>query len=169
MFDCDHPQISSNKFKSYDWFDFYGDVKEDVPHDMPEARGLAMSTSVFVDADLAGDKRSRRSQTGALIFCNKAPMHWHSKCQPTVESSAFGSEFRAMKTAVEMTEALRCKLRMFGAPIDEPNSMFCDNEAVYQNAVVPESTLNKKHHSIAYHRCREAVASGTVQIAKEGT
>lgn len=83
MFDCDHPQISSNKFKSYDWFDFYGNIKEDVPHDMPEARELAVSASVFVNADLAGDKRSRRSQTGTLIFCDKAPMHWHSKRQPT--------------------------------------------------------------------------------------
>jgi hypothetical protein len=27
--------------------------------------------------------------------------------------------------------------------------------------------LKKKHHSIAYHRNREAVASGTVRIAKE--
>ena len=47
--------------------------------------------------------------------------------------------------------------------------MFCDNEAAYQNAVAPESALSKKHHSIAYHRCREAAASGTVQIVKEGT
>ena len=43
------------------------------------------------------------------------------------------------------------------------------NGAVYKNTVLPESTLNKKHHSIAYHRCREAVASNTIQVAKEGT
>ena len=136
---------------------------------MPEARGLPISTSEFVDADLAGDKHNRRSQTVVLIFCNKAPIHWYSKRQPIVESSTFGSEFRAMKTAVKMIEALRYKLRMFGVPIDGPTSIFCDNEAVYQNTVVPESTLNKNHHSIAYHRCREAVASNTVQVAKEGT
>ena len=74
-----------------------------------------------------------------------------------------------MKTAVELTEALRYKLRMFGVPIERPTSVFCDNEAVYKNTVLPESTLNKKHHSIAYHRCREAVASKTIQVAKEGT
>ena len=142
MFDSDHPQISPNKFKLYNWFDFYGEVKEGIPHDMPEARGLPMSTSAFVDADLAGDKRNRQSQTGVLIFCNKAPIHWYSKRQPIVESSTFGSKFRAMKTAVEMIEALRYKLRMFGVPIDGPTSIFCDNEAVYQNTVVLESTLN---------------------------
>ena len=169
MFDSDYPQISSNRFKSYDWFDFYKDAKEGIPSNMPEPRGLHMSTSAFVDADLAGDKQTRRSQTGILIFCNKAPIHWYSKRQPLVESSTFGAEFRAMKTAVELTEALRYKLRMFGVPIDGPTSVFCDNEAVYKNTVLPESTLNKKHHSIAYHRCREAVASNTIQVAKEGT
>ena len=136
---------------------------------MPEARGLPMSTSVFEDADLAGDKRNRQSQTGISIFCNKAPIHWYSKRQPSVESSTFGAEFRALKTAVEMTDGLRYKLRMFGVPIDGPTSIFCNNEAVYKNTVIPESTLNKNHHSIAYHRCREAVAANTIQVAKEGT
>lgn len=40
---------------------------------------------------------------------------------------------------------------------------------MYKNTVLLESTLNKKHHSIAYHICREAVASQTIQVAKEGT
>ena len=169
LFDSDHPQISPNRFKSYDWFDFYRDAEEAIPPNMPEPRGLPVSTSAFVDADLAGDRVNRRSQTGILIFCNRAPIHWYSKRQPSVESSTFGAEFRAMKTAVEMVEALRYKLRMFGVPIDGPTNIFCDNEAVYQNTVVPESTLAKKHHSIAYHRCREAVAAKTIQVAKEGT
>ena len=71
-----------------------------------------------------------------------------------------------MKVAVEMIEAIRYKLRMFGVPLDGPASVFCDNEAVYQNTTVPESTLNKKHHSIAYHRCREASSAVTIRIAK---
>ena len=75
MFDSDHPQISLTRFKSYDWFDFYRDAKEKIPGNMPEPRGVPMSTSAFVDADLAGDKSNRRSQTGVLIFCNKAPIH----------------------------------------------------------------------------------------------
>ena len=44
------------------------------------------------------------------MFCNKAPIIWHSKQQNTVEASTFGSEFQAMKNAVELIEALRYKL-----------------------------------------------------------
>ena len=168
-FDPIRPQINPNRFKVYDWQDFYRGAKEAIPHDKPEERGLSVQVSMFVDADLAGDKRNRRSQTGILTFVNRAPIHWFSKRQPTVETSTFGAEFCAMKVGVEMVEALRHKLRMFGVPIDGSASVFCDNEAVHQNAVVPESTLKKKHHSIAYHRCREAVAAGTIRVAKEGT
>ena len=70
---------------------------------------------------------------------------------------------------MEMIEAFRYKLRMFGVPIDGAANVFCDNEAVYKNTSMPESTLKKKHHSIAYYRCREAVASGTMRIAKQET
>ena len=168
-FDFQHPEISERMFKEYDWYDFYRDAAEAIPNDMPTPRGNPMSTHCFVDASHGSDRATRRSQTGVLLFCNKAPIVWHSKRQNTVEASTFGSEFQAMKNAVEMIEALRYKLRMFGVPLDNATNIFCDNEAVYKNTTMPESTLKKKHHSIAYHRCREAVAAGTVRVAKEGT
>ena len=98
-----------------------------------------------------------------------APIAWHSKRHNTVEASTFGSKFQAMKNAVEMIEALCYKLQMFGVPLDNATNIICDNEAVYKTTTMSESTLKKKHHSIAFHRCREAVAAGTVRVAKEGT
>ena len=118
---------------------------------------------------MAGNLIYRRSQTGVLIFFNRAPVIWHSKRQNSVESSTFGSEIMALKNAIEPIEALRYKLRMFGVPIERPTNILCDNEAVYNNCSIPESTLRKKHHSIAYHRNREAVAAMTCRIAKEDT
>ena len=58
---------------------------------------------------------------------------------------------------------------MFGVPVDVPTDMFCDNEAVYKNSLTPESVLRKKHHSVAYHKFRKAVASGICSVAKEDT
>ena len=168
-FDAQHPIISEKMFKKHDWNDFYRGVEEAIPGDMPKPRGNMMSTHCFVDASHGSDRVTRRSQTGILIFCNKAPILWHSKRQNTVEASTFGSEFQAMKNAIELIESLRYKLRMFGVPIDGSTNIFCDNEAVYKNTSLPESVLKKKHHSIAYHRCREAVAAETVRVAKEGT
>ena len=102
MFNCSYPRISSKIFKECDWFDFYRDAKEDIPPNITESRGHIVYFFMFVDADLAGDKSSRRSQIRILIFINKAPIHWYSKRQVTVNASTFGSKLCTMKAFEEM-------------------------------------------------------------------
>jgi hypothetical protein len=97
---------------------------------------------------------------------NKAPVLWYSKRQNTVESATFGSEFIALKTAIDQIDALHYKLRMFGIPLDGPTKILCDNESVWRNSTHSESTLKQKHTSIAYHRCHEAEAAGYMQIGQ---
>ena len=159
--------IDETRFETCDWHDFFRGAREPVPGDAPEPRGNAVSTHCFVDADHAGNRVTRRSQSGILLFIIRAPILWFSKRQNTVEASTFGSEFVAMRIAVELIEALRYKLRMFGIPIEGATNVSCDNEAVTKNAIYPESTLKKKHNAIAYHRTREAVAAGTIRVTKE--
>ena len=168
FFDPRHLDIDECAFSSYEWYDFYRDTKEQVPNDIPPPCGHAVSSHCFVDADQASNTVTWRSQTGILIFLNRAPIVWYSKRQNTVETSTFGSEFIAMRTAVEHIEALCYKLRMFGIPVEGPTNVFCDNEAMFKNTTIPESTLKKKHNSICYHRCREAVAARVMLVAKEG-
>ena len=43
--------------------------------------------------------------------------------------------------------------------------VLCDNESLVKNASNVESTLNKKHSSIAYHFTRWNVAANVVNIA----
>ena len=136
---------------------------------MPKPLGKAVNINVFVDADHAGNQVTRRSHTGIIMYCNLAPVTWYSKRQNTVETSTFGSEFVAMRIATELTESLIYKLRMFGVPIDGPARVFCDNESVVRSSSFPESTLKKKHVSIAYHKVREAVAAGKILIYYEST
>ena len=169
FFNPQHPNIDERAFKEHDWYEFYCDAKERLPSDSPKPRSNMVLTHCFVDSDHAGDKVTRRSQMGILIFVNRAPILWYSKQQNTVETSTFRSEFITMKTVVEQVESLWYKLCMFGVLLEGPTNMFCDNEAVFKNASIPDSTLKKKHTSICYHRCREAIASRTVRVAKEGT
>lgn len=170
VFDDFHPELNELAFVSPDdWLDFYPDATDELPPKMPEPRGNVVSTTCFHDANHAGNLVTRRSQTGFVIFVNKAPIIWFSKRQNTVESSTFGSEFVAARAALESVEALRYKLRMFGIPLDGPTNMLCDNRSVVLNSQRPHSTLNKKHNAICYHRVREAVAAGIIRVGKEGT
>ena len=100
-----------------------------------------------------------------MLFCNSALIIWLSKKYNSVEASTFGSEFTAMKNAVNIIDAFCYKLRMFGVPIDGATNISCDNGAVYIITTWPESTLSKKHYSIAYHRARETVAAGMVIVS----
>ena len=56
---------------------------------------------------------------------------------------------------------------MFGIPIynDEPTYIPCDNNSVVTNTSNVESSLNKKHSSIAYHFSKWNVAVGVCKVA----
>jgi hypothetical protein len=148
VFDKTEPAIDQSRFRVVDWTEFYPDAEEVIPQDAPEPRGVSVVTSCFVDSNHAGCQLTRQSHTGVLIFVNNAPILWHSKRQNTVESSTFGSDFVALRMAVDMIEGLRYKLRMMGIPLDGSTSVFCDNEGVVKNTTAPESPLKKKHVAI---------------------
>jgi hypothetical protein len=87
-----------------------------------------------------------------------------------VECSTFGSEFVALRIAVEQLEALRYKLRMYGVPIDGPADVYCDNQSVVDSSSLPQRTLQKKHNAICFHKVREAAAMQVIRGAKiDGT
>jgi hypothetical protein len=148
-----------------DWTDFYKARRESIPSDMPEPRGKAVQTTCFVDSDHAGDVVTRRSRTGALIYVMRSLIVFYSKKQGSIETSSFGSELAAMKTAVELVEGLRYKLRMMGVPIDGPTQVLADNMSVVHNCSNPASQLKKKSNSIAYHYVRERAAMGVIDVA----
>ena len=56
------------------------------------------------------------------------PIIWFSKKQNTIETSTYGPEFLALKTAQEMIDGLIFKLQMLGVPISGPTRVFCDNK-----------------------------------------
>eukprot|EP00804_Cyclotella_cryptica_P019398 CCRYP_006588-RA/>CCRYP_006588-RA protein AED:0.13 eAED:0.13 QI:0/0/0/1/0.75/0.6/5/0/864 len=98
-FDPTYPSIDMSDFKECDWKQFYGDVKEAIPPNAPEPRGKDVDLRMFVDSDHAGDKLTRRSRTGFMIFMNTALIDALSKKQATIETSVFGAEFVALKHA----------------------------------------------------------------------
>lgn len=159
-----HPRERAKAMK-----EIYPDAIDELPYNIPEPRGHAVDISAFVDADHAGNQVTRRSHTGIILFVNMAPIIWYSKRQNTVETSTFGSEFVALKIAVELIESLVYKLRMFGVPIEGETRIFCDNESVVNSSGYPETVLKKKHCSVAYHKVRESVAAGKTLVYYEST
>jgi len=153
-----------NDFDREEWLDFYQDAREELPVKMPEPLGDPVQVLAFVDANHAGNMKTRRSHTGILIYINQAPIIWYSKRQNTVEASCFGSEYIALRICTVMVEEVRYKLRCFGVPVEGAADVLCDNRSVVVNSSVPTSVLNKRHNAICYHRVREAQAAGIIRV-----
>ena len=169
VFDPTDPKPITPTAAKPDWSSFYSDLEEELPPKMPEPLGYPVNIYTFVDANHAGNLVTRRSHTGILLFVQNSPIVWLSRRQNTVETSTFGSEFVALRTARDLIMSVRYKLRMFGIPLDGPAFVFCDNQGVVKNTSIPESVLTKKHNAINYHAVREAAAAGVLEVHKEDT
>jgi hypothetical protein len=64
-----------------DWAKFYGEVKEEDPHNMPDPLGVPVKTSTYSDLDHAGNKATRTSHTSISIFVQNALIIQYSKKQ----------------------------------------------------------------------------------------
>ena len=133
----------------------YGEVKERKPHDAPEPKGKHVVTTTYKDANLYHDLMTGHAVTGVLHFVNQMPIDWYTKKQETVEAATYGSEFSAARTATQQIAGLRQALQYLGVPI---------RESVVKSSTVPHSQLSKRHHVLAYHFTREAVASKIVNF-----
>ena len=125
VLDPTYAEIDYGEFNVHaDWHAFYGDVEEALPPNAPQPLGKEVELRMFVDSDHAGDKATRRSCTGYMIFLNMSMIDWITKKQATVEGAVFEAEFVAMKRGVEVLRGIRYKLRMMGVPVDGPTYIY---------------------------------------------
>ena len=161
-------RIDPNAFIATDWSEsVHGDITEELPSKALEPMGRGVTMTCLVDASHAGDLSTRRSHTSYIIYLNNAPIVFYSKKQNTVESSTFGSEIVALRSAMEAVRSLRIKLRLLGIPLEGPTNVLCDNDAVVKSTSRAEARLNKKHQAICWHAIRESCAAGWLRIGKE--
>ena len=105
-----------------------------------------------------------RSVTGVLHFLNKTCVDWFTKKQSTAETATYGSEFSGARTCVDQVLDMRTTLRYLGVRVKGKAKMWGDNKSVVESASFPFSRLHKRHHILAFHRVRQAIASGVVDF-----
>ncbi len=74
------------RFPKCDWSEFYGEVKEPIPPNSPEAIGKAVDLCMFDDSDHVGDQHTQRPCSRFLIYLNSALISWYSRRQSTIET-----------------------------------------------------------------------------------
>lgn len=142
----------------------YGEVKLAMPKNVPEPLGNPVKLTHYVDANLCHDLVSARALTAVLHLINQMLFDWFCKKQATVETATYGSECNDSRSAGDQIIDIRIILRYFGVPILEKSYLFRDNQSVVSNATIQHSQMNKRHHMLAYHIVREAVASNMLSF-----
>lgn len=100
-----------------------------------------MSITAYVNSDHAHDKATRRSITGLIIIVGRTPVLYFSKRQGAIETSTYGAEFIAMKTAVEEVISVRYMRRCLGVKVSKPSPILGDNRSIILNSTIPSSLL----------------------------
>ena len=144
----------------------YPDSEKLLDLSCPEPFFEELKITAFVDSDHAHDKLTRRSITGLIIIVGRTSVFYMAKRQGAIETSTYGAEFMAMKTAVEEVTAVCYMLRCLGVHVTKPSHILGDNRSVIIQSTVHSSLLKKKHVAIAYHLTREETANGTVHPLK---
>jgi hypothetical protein len=159
------PDLSGLPKPDHNWdHTVYRGAREVLSNDVPIPLGNPIQLSSFVDANLYHDLITGRSVTGVLHLVNGTPFDWYSKKQSTVETATYGSEFVAARTAIEQIIANRIAFRYLGVEVVGPTLLFGDNESVITSGTIPQSTLNKRHVALSFHRVRESIAAGIVDF-----
>ena len=158
------PDYSHLPKQEYEWTrTVYGNVKEEIPKDVPKPLGKRAITTTYLDAKLLHDIVTGKSVTAILHFLNTTPTDWFSKRQATVETATYGSELVTAKTA-EQTMDLRNTLRYLEVPIKNKAYMFGDNKSVVMSSTIPQSISNRRHNMLSYHRVRKAIAAKILEF-----
>jgi hypothetical protein len=105
-------------YKDFDWERYYPGARTHSEL-MPLALGNRPSDILRRRGVCDGSDRDDQ-QLASLYLSTERRYSLVPKRQATVETSTCGSEFTALRIAIEKVEGLRYKLRMMGLPMDGP-------------------------------------------------
>lgn len=117
----------------------------------------------YSDSDFAGDKQTRKSTTGYVIFYCNGPISWCSRKQPVTALSSTEAEFIAAAESVKEVLYLKYLLE----------SLILENSIVFLNAdnqsaisIVKNAQFNKrsKHIDVRFHFIHVKVREGLIKI-----
>ena len=125
---------------------------------------------LFVDADFAGDRITRRSTSGMLVLMNGGAITWSSRLQKLCAQSSAESEIYAVTDCVK--EALHIKLLCEECGIRQPGkpmTIWEDNNACIQLGHGLKGSKSAKHFETRLRFLNEHVTDKTIEFARINT
>ena len=122
------------------------------------------SMTVYTDSDWAGDKTSRRSISGYIIFLMNCPIIWKSKQQSSVTLSSTEAEYVALSEAAIEIKFIYQVLQSMGIKVMLPIVVNIDNIGAIFMAENVTATSRSRHVDARYHFVREFIFDGFIKV-----
>ena len=132
----------------------------------PQPRQENGKTVAFVDSSHAGDKDTRRSRCGHLLYYNGSPILWRSVLQKRVALSTAEAEFRAVTIACKDILWLRNILSEIGRRVKRPTTVHEDNSATIKMVENPIVSGKNKFVELDMHFVRDHWAQRHIAMSK---
>ncbi|KAK4691687.1 hypothetical protein P7C70_g9295, partial [Phenoliferia sp. Uapishka_3] len=116
------------------------------------------------DADLGGDKDSRKSMSAYVFTMCGAAIDWLSRLQKSVACSTVEAEYMSLSLCARNAVWLRNLLAELGFPQDGPTLLRGDNEGSLTLAVHPSQHQRTKHIDIHYHNTRNLITDKIIVL-----
>ena len=111
---------------------------------------LNLISEAYSDADFAGDRKTRRSTAGYIVFAANAPIAWYSKLMSTVAASTMESEYMAAFHCAQEVVFIRNFLSEIGLPQTKPTRFRMDAQAAIDAIRNPVFHARTKHIAVKF-------------------
>ena len=118
----------------------------------------------FSDSDFAGDKETRISIAGFILYLCGVPISWKSKGQKGVTLSSSEAEVVALSEAAKEVKFVFQVLQSIGIRVTLPIIIRVDNVGAIFIGTNVSVSQRSKHIDIRYHFVREFVYDGFIRI-----
>ena len=117
----------------------------------------------YSDSDFAGDKMTRKSTTGYVVFYASGPISWCSRKQPVVALSSTEAEFIAAAECVKELLYLKVLLETL---ISQSSNIFLNIDNQSAISIIKNAQFNRrsKHIDVRFHFIHEKVKDGLITI-----
>ena len=120
--------------------------------------------TMYTDSDYGGDKETRISVTGYILFFMGVPIIWKSKSQRSVTLSSSEAEYVALSEAAKDIKFAYQLLKSIGIEVALPITVRVDNVGAIFMSENTSTSGRTKHVDIRYRYVNEMVLDGFLKI-----
>ena len=130
----------------------------------PIFKGGLWNIVAYSDSDYAGDKDTRISVSGYIIFLNGAPVSWRSKAQRSVTLSSSEAEYVALSEAAKEVKFIYMVLHAMGFEVKLPITVRVDNIGAIFMAENVTTSNRTKHVDTRFRFVNEFVKDKFIDV-----